>query len=628
MQSDSDTAQTLIMAIFGQLFLASLAVAQQVYLPADGPTTRDCKVTKTREPKYSFTPFSYTLTDTVRYATSVPAPTTTTTYAAPPESLATLVPSLSYTTWGKWNPNATTTASDTNDPYGQAAWTSLWEHANPPNFTETAVYSTTVSPTPIPSSELVLPPRDYFGPTDCYNFPEGFAFGVSSSASQVEGATAEEGKAPSLMDILIRDERPKSYVTNEHYYYYKQDIERVAAMGAKHFSFSIAWTRILPFALPGTPVNQEGIDHYNDVINFILDKGMTPEVTLIHFDTPLQFYGSNLTTATDRPEIGYVNGAYQNETFEDAFVHYAKVVMSHYADRVPTWFTFNEPLLYSQNAKAISHVIKAHARVFHWYKEELCGTGKISLKFNNNFGVPRDPLSEADVYAADHFNSIQLGPFCNPIFLGQDYPDSFKQTFADYVPLSAEDLEYIGGTADFLGIDPYTATVIAPPVADDKDSILECASNSSSALRPYCVNQTTTNVYGWDIGYRSQSYVYLTPTYLRSYLNYLHNTWRTPVAITEFGFPVFGEADKALVDQLFDTPRSLYYLSFMSEVLKAIWIDKVEVVGAYAWSYMNNWEFGDSAALFGIQTVNQTTQERRFKKSFFDLVDFMKARGV
>ncbi|KAM0239013.1 hypothetical protein ACHAP5_008385 [Fusarium lateritium] len=612
-----------------QFLFVSLALGQQVYLDAKGPTERpQCKATKTSEPKYTYTPFSYTLSETVRYATSVPSPTTTTTYADPPESLISLVPSLSFTTWGKWDPNATTKASDTDDPYGRAAWTALWEHANPPNFTETGIFSTTVSPTPIPSSELVLPPRDYFGPSDCYNFPKNFSFGVASSASQIEGATAEEGKSPSLMDILIRDDRPKDYVTNEHYYYYKQDIERVAAMGAKHFSFSIAWTRILPFALPGTPVNQEGIDHYNDVINFILEKGMTPEVTLLHFDTPLQFFGSNLTKAADKPEIGYVNGGYQNETFADAFVHYAKVAMAHYADRVPLWFTYNEPLLYSYNALSVNNVVKSHARVYRWYKEELGGKGRIAIKFNNNFGVPRDPKSEVDVYAADHFNSIQLGPFCNPIFLGEDYPESFKKTFSDYVPLSEEDLKYIGGTADFLGIDPYTATVIAPPVPDDKDSILECASNSSSTFRPYCVNQTTTNVNGWNIGYRSESYVYITPTYLRSYLNYLHNTWKTPVALTEFGFPVYGESEKGLTDQLFDTPRSIYYLSFLSETLKAIWEDGVEVVGAYAWSFADNWEFGDYDQHFGIQTVNRTTQERRYKKSFFDMVDFMKARGV
>lgn len=237
-------------------------------------------------PVYSHTSFSYTLSETVRYATSIPAPTGTTTYAPPPESATTLVPSLSYTTWGNWDPNSTSTANDTGDPYGQAAWTALWVYANPPNFTQaTSLYSTTVSPTPVPTSELVLPPRDYFGPTDCYDFPEDFVFGVASSASQIEGATAQQGKSPSLMDILVQDDRPKDYVTNENYYYYKQDIERVAAMGVKYFSFSIAWTRILPFALPGTPVNQEGIDHYNDVINFILEKGMVPEVTLLHFDT-------------------------------------------------------------------------------------------------------------------------------------------------------------------------------------------------------------------------------------------------------------------------------------------------------------------------------------------------------
>jgi beta-glucosidase/6-phospho-beta-glucosidase/beta-galactosidase len=360
-------------------------------------------------------------------------------------------------------------------------------------------------------------------------------FGVASSASQIEGATAQEGKSPTLMDILIRDDRPKDYTTNENYYLYKQDIERVAAMGAKYYSFSLAWARILPFALAGTPVNQQGLDHYDDVINFILEKGMIPTVTLLHFDTPLQFYGPNLSKAADRPPIGYVNGAYQNETFVDAFVHYAKVAMTHYSDRVPVWYTFNEPLLYSYDGVSIDHVIKAHAQVYHFYKDEMKGTGKVSFKMNDNFGVPKDPSSSADVYMANHFNSFQLATFGNPIFLGIDYPDSYKQTISNYVPLSAEDLAYIGHTADFLGIDPYTATTVTPPVPDSIDSILECAANTSDPFRPYCANQTTTNVYGWNIGYRSQSYVYITPTFLREYLSYLYNTFKVPVVIGEFG---------------------------------------------------------------------------------------------
>lgn len=427
--------------------------AQQIYISTSGPTPRpQCTAATTNlQPTFTFRNFSYTLSETVRYATSVAAPSTTITYAPQFSEVSSLLGSVSYTTWGSWDPTANATATDTADPYGNSAWTALWRNANPPGFTNyTSLYSTTVSPTPIPTSELVLPPRDYFGPTDCYDFPEDFAFGVSSSASQIEGATAQEGKGPTLMDLLVPDGRPTDYVTNENYYLYKQDILRVAAMGAKYYAFSIAWARILPFALPGTPVNQQGLDHYADVINFILEQGMLPEVTLLHFDTPLQFYG-NLSTIADPPLIGYVNGAYQNETFVDAFVNYAKIVMTHLSSTVPVFYTFNEPLLYSYNGVSIDHVIKAHAQVYHFYKEELNGTGSISLKFNNNFGVPRNASNEADIYAANHFNSFQLATFCNPIFLGQDYPDSFKETIPDYVPLTAEDLEYIGGTADLLG---------------------------------------------------------------------------------------------------------------------------------------------------------------------------------
>jgi len=640
----------------GMLGLASVVASQQVYIETNGSTPRpNCPSCAQAQPQYSFTSFRYdSMTSTMRYATSRPSPTTTTTYASHSADLTTLLGSQSYTTWGRWDPLSNATATDTSNPYGNAAWTNLWVRANPPAFVNqsaAAIYSTTVSPTPVPTSELVLPPRDYFGPSDCYNFPEGFEFGVASSARQIEGAIANEGGAPCLLELLgsffgAPPMAPKDYVTNENYYYYKQDIERVAAMGVKYYSFSIPWARILPFALPDTPVNQQAIDHYDDVINFILSKGMIPQITLLHFDTPLQFYGDNFTAGYTRPILGRSDGAYQNETFVDAYVNYAKIVMTHYADRVPVWYTFNEPLLYCTNGQSVYNVVKSHAHVYHFYKEELKGTGKISLKFNNNFGVPLNPLSEADLYAADHFNSIQLGPFANPIFLGTDYPESYKMTISDYVPLTQKDLAFFNGTADFLAIDPYTATVITPPEANSTDSILACAANSTSSSRPYCVNETTANQFGWNIGYRSQSYVYITPTYLRSYLNYLYNTWHHPVVITEFGFPVFAEDEKVLPDQLFDTPRSIYYLSFMSEVLKAIWEDGVEVLGAFAWyvlsmltftvrsanmckrSFADNWEFGDYEQHFGIQTVNRTTQERHYKKSFFDLVDFMKARNV
>jgi hypothetical protein len=146
-QSSSGAMKTTVFGLW--LSIESLASAQQVYLAANGYTPRpqcsDCSTT--REPQYTYTPFAYTMTSTVRYATSRPSPTTTTTHAPPPESLTSLIPSQSYTTWGKWDPVANMSATDSDNPYGNAAWTALWVHANPPNFTQeaaSAIYSTTI----------------------------------------------------------------------------------------------------------------------------------------------------------------------------------------------------------------------------------------------------------------------------------------------------------------------------------------------------------------------------------------------------------------------------------------------------------------------------------------------------
>ncbi|KAA8647326.1 glycoside hydrolase family 1 protein [Aspergillus tanneri] len=564
------------------------------------------------------------MNETVRYATSVPSPTTTRTYGLPySEAVKHLTTSPVTTTWGNWLPDQTViTAMDTDNPYGQAAWSSLWQQAGLENYTTTGLYSTTVSPTLVPRSELVLPPRDYFGPTDCYNFPKDFIFGVAGSANQVEGAIGLEGRSPTILEKLANASQPKNYVTNENYYLYKQDIQRLASMGVKYYSFSIPWTRILPFVLPGSPVNEQGIKHYDDLINTILDAGMLPIVTLLHFDSPLIFVAGENSSA--RPDFGLSNGGYQNETFVDAFVNYAKIVLTHYADRVPIWVTFNEPYLFSYNFAGADNVVHAHAQVYHFYRDELKATGQMGIKLSDNFGVPLDPRNSSDVLAANRFQEIQLCLYANPIFLGEQYPDSVLTTLPGATPISEQDLSYIANTSDFFGIDPYTATVVSQP----SGGIDTCAKDHSAenSLFPYCVVQETKNVYGWNIGYRSHSYVYITPIYLREYLNYLWNTFRKPVFVMEFGFPVSHEADKELSDQLFDTPRSIYFLSFMSEILKAIHEDGVHVMGALAWSWTDNWEFGDYSQQFGLQVVNRVTQQRSFKKSFFDLVDFVGAR--
>ncbi|KAH9221944.1 glycoside hydrolase family 1 protein [Leptodontidium sp. 2 PMI_412] len=627
------------------LALATVASGQQIYLHTTGPSARPyCTATSVMStapgptaPSYHFGSFSYTQTETVRTATSAVSsalPTYGLNYSVAKQFFA----NLSTTSWGNWEPKASGTATDTKDPYGQAAFSSLWmREGNFQNLTR-GLYSTTVSPTPVPTSELVLPPPLYFGPQDCYSFPSDFILGVAGAAAQIEGAVADEGRSPAIPDFLVELAESISavgigitnvdndFTATENYYLYKQDIERLASMGMKYYSFSIAWTRILPFALPGTPLNSQGLEHYDELINFTIEKGMQPVVTLTHFDAPAVFIGGSVQGLLERTFFGSLNYGYQNETFEDAFVNYGKIVMAHFADRVPIWLTFNEPQVGCISGPSVDHIIKSHARLYHFYKEELQGKGLVSVKIGAVPGIPQDPSNASHVAAAQHYTNFNIGTFLYPLALGQDYPDSFKMAIQDYVPLSPQDLDFLNGTLDFVAVDAYSAASISPIV-----DITSCSANNATFNTDYplCVGVSEVTLSNWIMGYHQDYITYNTAPYLRTQLNYLWNTFRAPVMITEFGFSTSNPSQTMpLSDLRFDIERSEYYLSYLTEVLKSIWEDGVNIKGVLMWSFVDNWEWGTYEHYFGLQYVNRTTQERTYKRSFFDVVDFVESRRM
>ena len=452
---------------------AAVAFAQNIYIHTQGPPARPyCTGAPVKrgavnnEPSYRFSEFSYTLTETVRTASSV-TPSSLPTYGPSYAAVKHLLPNISSTSWGNWYPNAVPTATDTENPYGQAAFSSLWDNLNPQGFTR-GLYSTTVSPSAVPTTELVLPPPLYFGPRDCYSFPKQFVFGVSGAAAQVEGAVADEGRSPAIPEVFPRaagslglSDYENDYTATENYYLYKQDIGRLAAMGVRYYSFSVAWTRILPFAVPGSPVNLEGLKHYSDLIDFAIEKGIQPIITLHHFDTPAQFLGANYTALTERAYFGRVNYGYQNETFADAFVNYGKIVMSHFADRVPIWMTFNEPQIGCVSGVAIDSVIKSHARLYHFYKDELQGKGQVSMKMGSSPGIPQMPSNNSHVAAARHYNDFNIGTFLYPLALGKDYPVAYKMTIQDHVPLTKQDLSYLNKTLGMCAQPFYNDEVLS-----------------------------------------------------------------------------------------------------------------------------------------------------------------------
>ncbi|KAG9236048.1 hypothetical protein BJ875DRAFT_439784 [Amylocarpus encephaloides] len=59
-------------------------------------------------------------------------------------------------------------------------------------------------------------------------------------------------------------------------------------------------------------------------------------------------------------------------------------------------------------------MVRSHPQVCHFYKDAIKGTGKMGLKLNDNFRVPKNPNNQSDVDAVNHFNDFQLATFSAP----------------------------------------------------------------------------------------------------------------------------------------------------------------------------------------------------------------------
>lgn len=185
--------------------------------------------------------------------------------------------------------------------------------------------------------------------------------------------------------------------------------------------------------------------------------------------------------------------AFDHPDFVDGFEYYARTVLAHYADRVGTWYTFNEPTLeanlmrhwtYSRN------VLMAHARVVRWYRSEIKGSGKWSMKLdltNTGFALPLDPSNESDVRAAVRRNKFSFGYFANPLFRAEQVPEAMIEALGDKVPqYTQQELDFINGTADFLAFDIYTASYHSAPAGGYK----QCVENKEHPEWPACTSRS------------------------------------------------------------------------------------------------------------------------------------------
>lgn len=526
-----------------------------------------------RPPSYattseSYGTFTYAPMTSNRYATPLKSPLATSTPWAPHFNQAShlLDHGIKYTTYSL-KPNATAT----NDgKYGQSAYAALWA-AESVTYTDQPPFTTTVSPTPVAKSELVYPPTLPVVPRDVNDIrnmmlSSDFVWGVASSAWQIEGGLQVEGRGPSVQDLIGTNPGSNdSNVDDMFYYYYKQDIRRLAAIGMPYLCISIPWTRIVPFGVAGSPINKQGLAHYDDLIDEAIANGIAPIVTILHYDLP-------------------VGVSYSQENFTEHYLYYAKQIMTRYGDRVPYWVSVNEPNL-EPVSNALTNILEAHAYLYDWYKNDLKGKGQITMKFANNLAIPLNTSNPADVAASLRYQDFSLGIMNNPLFLGKQIPQTVLNTTGIKIdPLTTAQLKLIANKIDFFSFDPYSAQYVsAPPGGIDA-----CAADPTNALWPTCVVTTSDAANGWLIGDASSvAYSFIAPQYVRDQFKYVWDTFRPAgIVVAEFGFPTQGDQIKALDAQRYDLERTIYYQAFLTEMVKAVHLDGVNVMGALAWSFI------------------------------------------
>ncbi len=125
--------------------------------------------------------------------------------------------------------------------------------------------------------------------TDAVSLPEGFGWGTATASYQIEGAVDVDGRTPSIWDTFSHTPGRIEDGTNgdracDHYRRWEEDVELIADLGIPYYRFSLAWPRLQPGG--SGPLNQKGVDFYARLADSLREKGVTPWVTLYHWDLP------------------------------------------------------------------------------------------------------------------------------------------------------------------------------------------------------------------------------------------------------------------------------------------------------------------------------------------------------
>nr|WP_169737185.1 GH1 family beta-glucosidase [Deinococcus pimensis] len=446
--------------------------------------------------------------------------------------------------------------------------------------------------------------RDVTVTFDPAPLPAHFTWGVATSAYQIEGAWNADGKGPSIWDTFSHTpgkvrRGDAGDVACDHYHRWPGDLDLLHDLGVNAYRFSVSWPRVLPDG--HGRVNAAGLAFYDRLVDGLLERGVTPWLTLYHWDLPqaLQERGGWAARDTARH-----------------FEAYAEVLARTLGDRVKRWITHNEPWVtalvgyrYGSFAPgvrdaqagmdAVHHVLLSHGLATRALRAHV-PDAKVGVSLSLS---PVHPASDADDdrAAAERFDAYYNRIFLDPLLRGA-YPDGLFDRLGGIEPTILDgDLDLASTPLDFLGVNYYYRKVVrATPGEGELD------------LQEVRLPDTTFSNLDMEVY----------PDGLRELLVRLHEDYRPKsIVITENGLSLPDEPDDA--GEVNDEDRARYIAAHLASA-EAARRAGVPVDGYFVWSLLDNfeWAYGYEPRL-GLVYVDYGSQRRTVKRSgrwYHDLV--------
>lgn len=430
-----------------------------------------------------------------------------------------------------------------------------------------------------------------------YTFPKNFTWGFATAAPQIEGAAFEDGKGESIWDRAAHSTKhihnlDTLDVACDHYHRYKADFALMRKLGAKNYRLSLAWPRIYPQGRGN--INQKGVDFYHRLIDSMLAHGITPWVTMFHWDLPQALEDQ---------------GGWRVRGVTEAFASYAETIVRAYGDRVKNWITLNEIMCFTRlsyggydkapfandGEKVVNqtyhHAILCHGHGVRAVREYGGRGARVGL--TDNPGIPM-PLSETkeDIAAARAAFIRDNTRIFEPIFRGNYTTEYLRGAGADRPTWEKKDFDLISLPTDFVGLNIYTGGFVRAGKRGRAEAI-PLTPNYPRADSPWL--------------YLAPEALYWGPRWVREIYGV------KAIYITENGA---GYDDQPPVNgEVLDLHRRNYVRACLKELHRAIQ-EKVPVKGYFLWSFMDNFEWQDGYnRRFGVVYNDFVTQKRTPKLS-------------